>query len=242
MCPEDRPVETDSSQVTDRAPPSCTIRRLRAEDIAGAAALHRIVFPDYFLTHMGQWFVERFYSEFVDRSGNYGFVAGCGKELVGSVIGTLDSEALFGHFYRRHFPSLAVTLAWRAAADPYIRRNLISRIGHIRQALRSLGTRGRQVNQSTDPESVGQATARLLSIGVRPDWRGAGIAEQMVDRYCEELWHDGLEWVSLSVRTENQRAIAFYEKIGWQRTGASATAMQYTRPTRPRSATGGGRP
>lgn len=222
----------DSSQVTNREPSPCSIRRLTAEDIGGAAALHRIVFPDYFLTHMGQWFVEQFYSEFVEKKGHYGFVAVCGKELVGSVIGTGDSERLFRHFYRRHFPRLAVTLGWRIVVDPYIRRNLVSRIGHMRQAFRSLGRSSRQVGQSTDPESADQPPVRLLSIGVRADWRGTGIAEQLVDRYCEELRHDGLEWVGLSVRPENQPAIAFYEKTGWQRTAASATAVQYTHSTR----------
>lgn len=220
----------------------CHVREIRLLDVVGAAELHRIVFPDYFLTHMGGPFLQRFYSEFIDRSGNYGFVAICGEELVGSVIGTIDYKECFARFYRRQLPILALTLVQRFVMDPYIRRNLGSRIAHMRMALRSLVTHRQRTIPAADAPAAGQAQAHLLSIGVHPDWRGAGIAEKLVDRYCDELWHDGIEWVSLSVRPENRGAVAFYEKTGWQRVGASATAVEYTRTTRPGSAAGGGKP
>jgi ribosomal protein S18 acetylase RimI-like enzyme len=214
------------------------VRGIEPEDVHGAALLHRITFPDYFLTHMGQGFVERFYSEFVGRNGNYGYVAICGKELVGSVIGTLDSEAFFHHFYRRSFPSLALISLGRFMVDPYVRRNLRSRMARVRQALRTVAARSQQVTPSAETPAPDRSAARLLSISVHPQKRGLGLADQLVDRYCEELWHDGIEWVGLSVRPENARAIAFYERTGWQRTGSSAEAVQYTRSTRSKSVEG----
>ncbi|MBN1179311.1 MAG: hypothetical protein JXD18_08875 [Anaerolineae bacterium] len=50
------------------------IEDIATEHLPGVAALHRRVFPDYFLTHLGQDFLERFYGEFVARPGNYGLV------------------------------------------------------------------------------------------------------------------------------------------------------------------------
>jgi ribosomal protein S18 acetylase RimI-like enzyme len=209
------------------------VREIESKDMPGAARLHRAVFPEYFLTHMGQGFVERFYSEFVDRNGNYGYVAICGKELVGSVIGTLDYQKCFNRFYRRHFPRLALTLVGRLIVDPYIRRHLASRMAHVRQALRSVAARRQQVSVAAELPAADQSPAHLLSIGVHPYQRGSGLAEQLVDRYCDALWEDGWERVSLSVRPENARAIAFYEKTGWQRIGSSPSVLQYSRATRP---------
>lgn len=210
-----------------------TVREIESKDVPGAARLHRIVFPEYFLTHMGQWVVEAFYSEFVERRGNYGYVAICGKELVGSVLGTLDYQRCFSRFYRRYFPRLALALVGRLVMDPYIRRHLASRTAHVRQALRSVAARRRQVSVAAELVAADQAPAHLLSIGVHPDQMGSGLAEQLVGRYCDALWEGGWGHVSLSVRPENARAIAFYERTGWRRVGASAGSVQYTRSTRP---------
>ena len=215
--------------------PPCAVREIEPKDVPGAARLHRIVFHDYFLTHMGQGFLERFYSEFVDRDGNYGYVAICGNEVVGSVIGTLDYQRCFNRFYRRHFPRLALTFMGRLVMDPYIRRHLVSRMAHVRQALYSIAVRRQQVSVAAESLAADGAAAHLLSIGVHPDHRGSGLAEQMVDRYCDALWEDGWERVGLSVRPENARAIAFYEKTGWQRIGSSPNTLRYSRSTRPAS-------
>jgi ribosomal protein S18 acetylase RimI-like enzyme len=236
---QDESTVTDRCRLTNVEGSSGYVRRMRLDDVAGAALLHRIAFPDYFLTHMGLGFLERFYSEFVDRSMNYGFVAICDEKVIGSVVGTVDSGTLFSQFYRRHFLSLALVLAGRVIVDPYIRRNLVSRMAHVRQALSSRFARRRRTSPAIDPPAENQVPARLLSIGVHPEKRGSGLAEQLVDRYCEALWQDGQERVGLSVRSENLRAIAFYERTGWQRAGASAASVQYTRSTRSRS-TGGG--
>ena len=217
----------------------CAVREIDSEDVPGAARLHRIVFPEYFLTHMGQGFVERFYSEFVNRNGNYGYVAICGKELVGSVIGTLDYQRCFNRFYRRHFPRLALSFVGRLVVDPYIRRHLFSRIAHVRQALLSITARRQHVFVAAELPAADQAPAHLLSIGVHPDQRGSGLAEQLIDRYCNALWEDGWESVGLSVWPENSRAIAFYEKTGWQPTGSSSSALLYSRSTKPRAPRGG---
>jgi ribosomal protein S18 acetylase RimI-like enzyme len=204
-----------------------------ADDVAGAASLHCRVFPDYFLTHMGQRFVEQFYSEFVEQTRNYGFVAVSDGKLVGCVLGTLDYGGFFNRFYRRHFLKTATTLVGRFLVDPYVRGNLISRMAHVRQALHSIAARRQQTTPAAEHPAVDQAPAHLLSIGVDPAWKGSGLAEHLVNRYCDALRRDGWERVGLSVRPENQRAIAFYEKTGWQRAGESASTVQYTRSTRP---------
>jgi ribosomal protein S18 acetylase RimI-like enzyme len=216
---------------------SWMMRKIRADDVSGAVALHCVAFPDYFLTHMGQRFLERFYSEFIDGQGSYGFVALHDRKVVGCVLGARDYQEFFNRFYRRHFLSSALTLAGRILVDPYIRRNLGSRIAHARHAIHSL------TNQSGPATPVkNQAalppTADLMSIGIHPELWGSGLAGQLVDRLCEALWQDGLGLVQLWVRPDNQRAIAFYEKSGWRQVAATKTTIQFSRPTQPGSSLG----
>lgn len=45
------------------------IRPLQQKDVAQVASLHALVFPDYFLTHMGIPFLKRFYGQFVEYPG-----------------------------------------------------------------------------------------------------------------------------------------------------------------------------
>jgi ribosomal protein S18 acetylase RimI-like enzyme len=201
---------------------------MRIEDVAGAARLHACVFPDYFLTHMGPRFLEGFYGEFVGQPGNYGLVATCDQGLIGCVIGTLNSQACYERFYRHNLGMISWTVLQRLVLDAYVRRNLGARMVHVGRAFRSLiGVKG------THSAEAGPPTARLLSIGVDPEWRGQGIAAELVAEYCRELWEDGVERVGLSVRRDNHGAIAFYGATGWYEEGADDTTMRFSRPTVP---------
>ena len=203
---------------------------MQAGDVASAASLHCRVFPDYFLTHMGEGFLQRFYREFVGRPGNYGFVAIRQDRPIGAVIGTTNVGAFYSQFYSHNLVAVTGTFLKRLGQDPYIRRNCLAKMGHIRHALAAAGRRLLGQTPAAAPATA-PAWGSLLSIGVDPDFAGQGIAEELVDRLCERLWQDGVDAVELTVRADNRRAIAFYVKTGWQRVEATDTTIQYLRPT-----------
>ena len=207
------------------------VRKMIANDVAEVASLHRQIFSDYFLTHMGQRFLERYYKEFVDQSENYGFVAVNEDVLLGFVVGMSDSERFYSRFYRRNFALLVPISLWRLAVDPYVRRHIWSRMSHGRRALRSLFGRARGQDSPIESASQSRALARLLSVGVRPECRGQGVADALVGRFCEHLQEDGFEIVGLSVRSNNNRAISFYKKNGWQQERSSETVISFVRST-----------
>lgn len=62
---------------------------------------------------------------------------------------------------------------------------------------------------------------RLLGIAVAPEQRGSGLASRLTERFEDVLRQAGHLRVGLSVLPDNQRAIAFYKKTGWQVTYAS---------------------
>jgi len=201
-----------------------------ATDVSKVAYVHSQIFVDYFLTHLGQRFLECFYQQFVERSGNYGLVASYDEKIVGFVVGTTDSAELYRHFYRQNFVSLALILIGRFSADSFVRRSIMSRMVHMRLALQSLVHRSQpRSTKEVSSTNSSAASSRLLSIGVLPEVQGYGIADKLAQHFCERLYLDNVSLVGLSVRMNNDRAIAFYEKTGWKRERVSETTIYFIR-------------
>jgi len=208
---------------------SVEVRDIAPGDVPAVAALHRRMFPDYFLSHMGQRFLECFYREFVLWAENCATVADLEGQVVGFVAGSADSANLYRRLYRRRFLTIGGLVVARFFADGYVRRHVFRRLPHVGLAIRSLFTRrSRRPPGTPDPDS-GEPLACLLSIAVSPEHRGRGIAEQMVDQFCGQLRGCGAREVLLSARPENKRAIAFYKKSGWTLSEVKPNGVYFTR-------------
>jgi GNAT superfamily N-acetyltransferase len=80
-----------------------------------------------------------------------------------------------------------------------------------------------------DGQIVGNVTVRKLSafgrgwtignVAVAPEWRGRGIARQMMDASIELVRHNHGEWIALQVRTDNESARRLYHTLGFVETG-----------------------
>jgi ribosomal protein S18 acetylase RimI-like enzyme len=80
-----------------------------------------------------------------------------------------------------------------------------------------------------DGHIVGNVTVRQLStfghgwmignVAVAPEWRGRGIARQMMDAAVELVRHNRGEWIALQVRTNNDIARRLYQTLGFVATG-----------------------
>ncbi len=58
--------------------------------------------------------------------------------------------------------------------------------------------------------------AGISSIYVKPETRGQGIARQIIQRIINDCQQNGLEFVRLSVVTENEPAISLYKSLGFE--------------------------
>lgn len=221
--------------MTDIASHPVQIDQLTHKDVTPVAVLHRRVFPDYFLTHLGQEFLERFYGEFVDQPGSYAVTATSDGTHIGFVVGTSAGAAFYRGFYRHHLLPLAGILIWRFLRNPYVRRNITARIPHLRLVLTSLF----RLSTSGEESKSCNASARLLSIGIAPEAQGRGIGEELLDRFLQILREHGIKSVDLSVRADNARAIGFYRKTGWHQERASDSTVYFNRSTEPLSDEGG---
>mgnify|MGYP002632738905 CR=1 FL=1 len=63
----------------------------------------------------------------------------------------------------------------------------------------------------------------ILSMGIRPGWRGRGLGQRFVSGVLEKLKSKGLRSVSLLVGEDNRRAIKVYQDVGFDvvETGAA---------------------
>jgi ribosomal protein S18 acetylase RimI-like enzyme len=69
----------------------------------------------------------------------------------------------------------------------------------------------------------------LVGMWVSPDCRGNGLADQLVDAVCDLARHSGAPSVTLWVTEVNDRARAFYRRLGFAPTGG----RQLVRPDEP---------
>ncbi|MBK8574171.1 MAG: ribosomal protein S18-alanine N-acetyltransferase [Elusimicrobia bacterium] len=60
--------------------------------------------------------------------------------------------------------------------------------------------------------------AQLANIAVHPDFRGHGLGKQMMNRLLSEAQSEGMEKMTLEVRTGNTAAIELYRLLGFVET------------------------
>jgi ribosomal protein S18 acetylase RimI-like enzyme len=65
----------------------------------------------------------------------------------------------------------------------------------------------------------------ILSMGIRPGWRGRGLGQRFVSGVLERLRSRGLRSVTLLVGRQNRRAIKVYQDVGFQIVGESAVRV-----------------
>ncbi|MBZ2209987.1 GNAT family N-acetyltransferase [Massilia soli] len=83
---------------------------------------------------------------------------------------------------------------------------------------------GRFVLAFADRAAVGLAGAvvnaagefGLIAMWVRPEYRGAGVAANLVESIKQNAIDRGYSRVALDVAVENKRATAFYKKLGFE--------------------------
>ena len=59
----------------------------------------------------------------------------------------------------------------------------------------------------------------LLSMGIRPGWRGRGLGQRFLVGVLDRLHNRGLRAVSLIVSEDNRRAVKVYRDVGFHPTG-----------------------
>jgi len=139
----------------------------------------------------------------------------------------------------RDLAGLATLEARSFASDRIARRNLRRLIGRptacLRVAVSADGVRGYCLVLLRE----GSLVARLYSIAVDAEFRGAGVGRRLLADAERLARRRGRAALRLEVRVNNRRAIALYEKHGFRSIGRyagyyadGADALRYEKPLR----------
>jgi ribosomal protein S18 acetylase RimI-like enzyme len=171
---------------------------MRAAHAAEVAALHRLAFPGFFLTSLGDGFLRLYYRELVAQA-QIAFVAEEDDRCVGVVAGSASPGAFYRNLLRRRLVSFAL-----ASVPAVLRRP--SSVGRILRALK-------KPREATRP--AGMAT--LMSVAVHPGHQGSGAGRLLVAQFLDEAARRGATRADLTTdKHTNEHANAFYRGLGFR--------------------------
>lgn len=127
------------------------------------------------------------------------------NRLIGFANGYVIGQNVRNHFIKAHFPRLllkGVSLLLRGDSAAW--KKVLSRLNKGVSSADSCATK------------VQDGEGDLLSICVLPEYRGSGAAAPLINQFEEGLAERSIYTYYLSVYKTNDRAKAFYEKMGFQ--------------------------
>ncbi len=196
------------------------IRPLNQSDLPAVALLHVAAFPNSALTKLGVEAVRRYYEwqligpHDVDALGAFH-----NDRLVGFCFAGIFRGAMSGFLQKNWlFLTGCVLIRPWLILNPIFRERTTLAIRILRRLLRQLiRRRPKALNQSSFHSSKPSKSYGILSIAVDPAYQGSGIGRMLME--CSEAIarERGFSEMDLTVDPQNEKAIRFYERLGWEK-------------------------
>ena len=191
----------------------------RQAHVQGMIQCHIKSFPGRFMTEMGYHWLCALYLFFIKHRGSICHIAvDADGKVVGLAIGGdpyIRDEFLSSALFR--YPHL---IFWKFLSKRLVRRVLLQELARKLQRNRAAAHSG-----DTKAPSAVVRSGNLLSIIVLPDYKGTGVAGKLIESFQLACAAEGYERLTLSVVSENSRAVAFYKKQGWRQSGKSGESI-----------------
>jgi ribosomal protein S18 acetylase RimI-like enzyme len=176
------------------------IQPLGAEHIEDVARLHSASLTGL-LARLGARAVRAFYAGAVKTPLSVGYACMESGSLRGFVLGAVDSDGLRTEVMRSNRLQVLVGVCAGVLRRPTTLRWLLS-IGK---------GPGSGIHDRRQPE--------LIYLAVAADGRGNGIGKMLVNAFGEAMQRAGVDAYELSVDDDNDPAIRFYERLGFELVG-----------------------
>ena len=200
-----------------------TIKIIEAqqEHVPGMAQCHIKSFPERFMTKMGCHWLCALYLFFIRHHGGICRVAvDANDKVIGLAVGGdphIRDEFLNSALFR--YPHL---IFWKFLSKRLVRRVLLQELAGKLHRKRAIAYSG-----NTKTQSAGIRSGNLLSICVLPEYKGTGIAGKLIESFQLACKAEGYERLTLSVVSENSRAVAFYNKNSWRQSSKTGESIRF---------------
>lgn len=178
---------------------AAALTRLTPVDVRPLARLHRVAFPGFFLSTLGEAFLVQFYRAFLMDDTAVTVVARSASGSVqGAVVGTTEPAGFFGRLVKNRWPWFLVASARATVTNPKAAQRL----------LRAIRYRG--------DIPAGARGALLSSICVQPSLQGTGVGRQLLEAWTQEVVGRGVRTAYLTTDADDNDAVnRFYRSQGW---------------------------
>ena len=193
--------------------PDLVIAPVRPPELAAVVAIHMKAFSDSAITAFGVEAVRRYYQWLLDGPHDAQLTgAWAGTRLLGFCAAGVFRGAMSG-FLRtnRRYLGFHIATHPRLVLNPLIRDRLFRALKITLQFSR-LGQRRKRASAAAPAFGV-------LAIATDPDARGAGAGRALMIEAEQRAGRLGHKRMVLTVHPSNQRAVRFYEQLGWTRLG-----------------------
>ena len=148
-------------------------------------------------------FCDVFYRYYTDLEAEHGWVASTGGQVVGFLMGCVDTSAQRRLWLKRILPAAFVGI---------LRGEYIIRKRTWRYAWRL--ARGALRGEALRPD-VAQYPAHL-HLNLQATWRGQGLGGRLTQAFLQQLRQLGVPGVHADTTSQNTAAISLYERLGFQ--------------------------
>jgi ribosomal protein S18 acetylase RimI-like enzyme len=188
------------------------VREITPGHLNSVASVHLQAFTDSALTKLGQEAVRRYYEwQLIGPHDCLAIGAFDDDILIGFCFGGVFRGALGGFLEKnRIFLIRRVVTHPQLLLNPLFRERAWLGIQRLSQRFR------RQKSEIPNPLAATRSFG-ILSIAVIPTSQGEGVAQLLMEYSQRIAIGRGFTQMSLTVHPTNNRAVRFYEKMGWQR-------------------------
>ena len=188
------------------------VRELRRDDLAEVARVHLAAFEGSALSRLGHEAVRRNYLWLLEGPHeSYAIGAFATGRLVGFCFGGRFNGALTGflHKNRVYLAARVLTHPW-LAFGPLFRDRIVLGVKLLLARARRPRNAQPQPAQPASPPAFG-----ILAIGVDPRAQGTGAGKALMLQSEERARQLAYAAMELCVAPTNDKAIRFYERLGW---------------------------
>jgi len=184
------------------------ISKADSSDIEGICKVHVECFEGYFATLLGEKFLKIFYKHFLNNPKNILIVAKRKNGMIcGFAAGTVDLKRFNKTFFWENLGTLIGITITKLVTEKKIWHHLLEKRGILKQILKQNKSENKYYDKY-DPV--------VYSIAVLKEFRGSGMAIDILNTITNEIEKKGVEFCRLGTYSNNKRAISFYKKANWE--------------------------